>query len=458
MTKIKLWYIFRLDDISPGMNRNNFEKIEEIFDQYWIKPIIWVVPDNQDPHLDQRNKIDDFWWKIKALQSKWWIIAQHGYQHLYKTKNSGIIWLNNRSEFAGLSYDEQYEMIKKWQEILKQKLWQKSKRWMAPAHSFDTTTLKVLRELWFEYITDGIALYPFTKNELRWLPQQIWKPMKKRVWIWTICLHINSYDQKFIDTIEDFCKTHTENIVNNPEQLSYQATLIQKILWIVYKIYFNFINKMYRAIQRLIEIFSFPYRKSKELAWYGGFKWFIKGCFTLIKHYILFKKYHFDKWHILPIEWRPYAIYTYRYINQYSIWWLIVEVGCWLGEILNKVQSSDKEGYDIFSDVIQWAKFLNKKVSYQIWSFEDIKGKDIEFLITVNFIHWIDWDTLEKHYHNITQKNTIQYIIVDEVQDKNYEYNHKFETILPNSYKLHFKQEWFQGERSILVFKKVDND
>ena len=129
-----------------------------------------------------------------------------------------------------------------------------------------------------------------------------------------------------------------------------------------------------------------------------------------------------------------------------------------MGEILNKVQSSDKEGYDIFSDVIQWAKFLNKKVSYQIWSFEDIKGKDIEFLITVNFIHWIDWDTLEKHYHNITQKNTIQYIIVDEVQDKNYEYNHKFETILPNSYKLHFKQEWFQGERSILVFKKVDND
>ena len=248
MTKTKLWYIFRLDDISPGMNRNNFEKIEKIFDQYWIKPIIWVVPDNQDPHLDQRDKIDDFWWKIKALQSKWWIIAQHGYQHLYKTKDSGIIWLNNRSEFAGLSYNEQYEMIKKGQEILKQKLWQKSKRWMAPAHSFDTTTLKVLRELWFEYITDGIALYPFTKNELRWLPQQIWKPMKKRVWIWTICLHINSYDQKFIDTIESFYKTYTENIVNNPEQLSYQATTMQRIIWMIYKIIFWWERYLYKIL------------------------------------------------------------------------------------------------------------------------------------------------------------------------------------------------------------------
>ena len=35
----------------------------------------------------------------------------HGVNHIYTTKKGGLFPLNNFSEFAGLSYDEQYELL-----------------------------------------------------------------------------------------------------------------------------------------------------------------------------------------------------------------------------------------------------------------------------------------------------------------------------------------------------------
>ncbi len=99
----------------------------------------------------------------------------HGYQHLYETKNSGLIGLNNYLEFAGLPYEVQAEKIKKAWEIFTDN-GIRPKIWMAPAHSFDLNTLKALKEYTeIEYITDGFAVFPFTAYGFKWIPQQLWR-------------------------------------------------------------------------------------------------------------------------------------------------------------------------------------------------------------------------------------------------------------------------------------------
>lgn len=207
-------YIFRIDDICPQMNWDNFNKLRTIFERYDIKPIIGVIPDNKDKKLNIYNPNNNFWGIIKELNQKGWIIAQHGYQHLYTNNNSGILKINKKSEFAGLTYEEQLEKIKAGKEISESNLNTNIKWWMAPAHSFDENTCKALKKLGFEYITDGIALFPFEKYSLTWIPQQIWSPVKKMFGDWTICIHPNTINDEYLHNMEKFIVQNNEFCTN----------------------------------------------------------------------------------------------------------------------------------------------------------------------------------------------------------------------------------------------------
>lgn len=41
-------YIIRLDDASEIMNVSAWERIEELLDNYNIKPIVGIIPNNKD--------------------------------------------------------------------------------------------------------------------------------------------------------------------------------------------------------------------------------------------------------------------------------------------------------------------------------------------------------------------------------------------------------------------------
>jgi len=253
-------YIFRLDDITPKANWKNIEKIEKIFDKYWSKPIIWVVPNNKDPYLNRFKENNDFWEKIKKLEKKWWIIAQHWYEHIDITSESGILWINNRSEFVWLSFKKQLDRLQKWKNILENKLWIKIKWFMAPDHSFDKNTIKALKKLNFEYITDWLALYPFTFFWLKFLPQQLWSFRNNLYWIksWyaTICLHldeINSNDEKFFGKVENFIRKNKENILswNQIEKLNYKKKYKKNIINFLFKIYIKILLNWLKLIKKL---------------------------------------------------------------------------------------------------------------------------------------------------------------------------------------------------------------
>lgn len=203
-------YLIRLDDICPTMNWGNFIKLRKIFEENNIKPIIGIIPGNKDEQLNIENENEDFWNILKELKNNNWIVAQHGYQHLYVNGNGGILNINKKSELSGLSYRAQLEKILMGKEILEKNLETKIEWWMAPAHSFDKNTCKVLKELNFKYITDGIALFPFEKFGLTWVPQQLWKPRKKLFGLWTICIHPNSVTNEFLNNLDKFIKENKE--------------------------------------------------------------------------------------------------------------------------------------------------------------------------------------------------------------------------------------------------------
>ena len=252
-------YIFRLDDITPKANWKNIEKIEKIFDKYWIKPIIWIVPNNKDPYLNRFKENNDFWEEIQKLNKKWWIIAQHWYEHIDITSKSWILWINNRSEFVGISYKEQLDKLKKWKKNLENKLLIKIKWFMAPDHSFDKNTLKALKKLDFEYITDWLALFPFTSFWLNCLPQQLWSLRKNiywfKKWIWTICLHLDELDdiEVFSKKIEKFLSENKNNILswNQIEKLNYKNNYKKNIINFLFKIYIKILLNWLKLIKKL---------------------------------------------------------------------------------------------------------------------------------------------------------------------------------------------------------------
>ena len=70
--------LIRLDDISENMNWDLMQKIEFLFEKHNIKPVLGVIPNNQDSDLLCYPKNDDFWEKVRNWKQKGWEISMHG--------------------------------------------------------------------------------------------------------------------------------------------------------------------------------------------------------------------------------------------------------------------------------------------------------------------------------------------------------------------------------------------
>ena len=97
-------------------------------------------------------------------------------------------------------------MIRKGKEILKAHGLD-TDVWMAPGHSFDRNTVLALKMLKFKAVTDGIGLYPIRKDGIVHVPQQIWEPCKTQLGVKTICLHLNSANDRVYKKVEEHVKS-----------------------------------------------------------------------------------------------------------------------------------------------------------------------------------------------------------------------------------------------------------
>lgn len=187
-----------------------------------------------------------------------------------------------------------------------------------------------------------------------------------------------------------------------------------------------------------------------------------------VKFYILQKIFRFHKWHIVPVEERPYGMEVIKWCNRLlkkdkdAMRGAVIEVGCGLGDILAKVNSGKKNkiGYDIDEKVISAARIAHPGIRFQVGEFApNIRGEYISVLITVNFLYSIDSEKVKKEFQKLVLNNDIKYIITETMHPAtpNYPYSHDMDKILGRKYTCIKKRGFTAAEHSrryILLYVK----
>lgn len=244
--EMKTYYLIRLDDACPQMNQQKWQRMEDILDKYGIKPLVGIIPANADSQTIIEDDNDLFWGKARLWEKKGWCIALHGYNHVC-TSDEGMKGLNpfwERSEFAGLSLDEQREKIRKGYKVLRDHGFE-PKYFFAPSHTFDENTLEALRlETSIRVISDTIGRYPYKRGAFYFIPQISGHcsemPFKG---IYTFCFHPNVMDEKGFNSLESFIQEHQNYFVsfnelslNNFGNKMYFDVVLSKVFFIYRRI------------------------------------------------------------------------------------------------------------------------------------------------------------------------------------------------------------------------------
>lgn len=209
-------YLLRFDDVCPTMNWKRWKEIEEVLCRLEISPILAVIPDNQDRTLMAAAAIDGFWSEVRKWQARGWTIGLHGYQHLYVTREAGIVGIAKKSEFAGLSEQEQEDKLQRAIGIFRNE-GVTPEVWVAPSHSFDRATIAVLKRIGIRTISDGLAVSPHVDADgMLWIPQQLWKFRRRPFGVWTVCFHLNSWTTEDMDRFRDDVRQYGPAITDMP--------------------------------------------------------------------------------------------------------------------------------------------------------------------------------------------------------------------------------------------------
>ena len=106
-------YLLRLDDACEKRDVEKWEKTERILDEFGVRPLVGKIPNCEDPMMDKYPIDEEFWTKVDSWIKKGWVVAMHGYNHVYSTSSGGINPVQKRSEFAGEPLSVQKEKIRK---------------------------------------------------------------------------------------------------------------------------------------------------------------------------------------------------------------------------------------------------------------------------------------------------------------------------------------------------------
>jgi len=213
--------LLRFDDITENMNWHLMDKCEKLFDEYNIKPVMGVIPNNQDPILKSFPKRDNFWKVVKSWQQKGWEISMHGYNHLYnqKTFKKDYFKHGGRSEFFGETLNNQSDKIIKGLEIFKKNQIH-IRSFFAPNHTYDDNTFVALKRSGIFEVIDGYGFKPYTQNEIKFIPQLFFKIFFLPFGLQTTQIHLNDMNEDDFNLLKDLIEKKNQNIVNYDTALS----------------------------------------------------------------------------------------------------------------------------------------------------------------------------------------------------------------------------------------------
>lgn len=213
----------RIDDVTNDMDWDKFSRFEAILDKYKVCPLIGVIPKNLDETLLKQKHNDYLAW-LKNRVNTGWTVAIHGYNHLYTTKKGGLFPLNKFSEFAGVAYDKQYEMLCSGVDTLR-KMGIDTNIFMAPAHTFDNNTVRALKKVGIKYITDGFGYQSYTRDGITYLPisSRRSKDIERSSGYTTLVYHPAMMNDKDFENFDSMLDKHRSQLIAYSELMKLEA-------------------------------------------------------------------------------------------------------------------------------------------------------------------------------------------------------------------------------------------
>lgn len=243
--------LIRIDDVCPTMNYSKFIERIKFFNKLGIKPLLGVIPACEDKSL-QYGEIQNFWEMIRDFAEEGYPIAMHGYKHVYATHRRGLVCFRKLSEFAGLSYEKQVEMLQDGKRILEEN-GVHTQWFMAPGHSYDRQTVRALFEVGFRYVSDGRSSMPYHLDGIKFIPAtSIWmSPFCGK--IVTICMHPNTDSKRSFQKVKNYVQQNVPLVASFSEAEQWKT-----------------IPYVFCRIDELVRIFTekaalYGYEKLKEL-------------------------------------------------------------------------------------------------------------------------------------------------------------------------------------------------
>jgi len=246
-------YLIRLDDALPTLRTETWEVVENLLDEYEIKPMVAVIPNNHDDAMEFNETDPYFWERVKSWKSKGWSIALHGYSHSYHKINRkhSLVPLHDRSEFVGLSLEVQRNKFAKASRVFSEK-GIKPDLFIAPSHSFDETTLSAMKtETSLRIVSDGIALSPYFFCGIWFLPQQLWKFKWRPFGIWTVCLHPNTISSLELKDLETALSKY-HNMFISLDEVKLKHNWYDKVSRLAFSGFFWTVRALKNALKLLL--------------------------------------------------------------------------------------------------------------------------------------------------------------------------------------------------------------
>lgn len=204
--------LLRFDDVCPTQRWSVWNRVETALRQRGLRALLAVVPDNRDPDLEVEAPRPDFWSWVRRAQAEGFAIGLHGLHHRARTEAPGLLGLHHRSEWAGRSETDQRNDLVRALEIFRAE-GVKPDAFVAPGHSFDEATLAALTKVGLTTLSDGFHCWPTRDpHGLLWVPQQTWRFRRLPFGVWTVCLHVNEWNDEAIHRFEDDLDRYADRI------------------------------------------------------------------------------------------------------------------------------------------------------------------------------------------------------------------------------------------------------
>jgi len=209
-------YVLRLDDIRETMDWEKVSRIVSFARERSIRPLLGVIPDNQDVDLQRYERRADAWAQIGDWYGQGAEIALHGYQHRRITTARGLFGPFAASEFAAVPLDEQRRRIALGYSMLGDRGLEAC-AFVAPFHSLDAGTLEALSlETPIRIVTDGVALSPYVFKGMTFVPSMLASALIP-LGVRTIVLHANTVSEIGLERTLAWVDEHREEFLSVTE-------------------------------------------------------------------------------------------------------------------------------------------------------------------------------------------------------------------------------------------------